>query len=122
VKPCARAAALVAAFVTTVAPLTGCGSNEQWGVARGKEVYAENCSACHQPDGRGYDNVYPNLAGNPIVRLEEPDPVIDIVTRGRGSMPSFAEQLPDHQLAAVITYIRAAWGNDRPAVGPSEVK
>jgi mono/diheme cytochrome c family protein len=102
--------------------LSACGSREQWGVERGKEVYTENCSACHQPDGRGYDDVYPNLAGNPIVRLEDPGPVIEIVTRGRGSMPSFGEQLPNHKLAAVITYIRAAWGNDEPGVRPAQVK
>ena len=116
-KVATAAAAMLAASV-----LAGCGSREQWGVERGKEVYTENCSACHQPDGRGYDGIYPNLAGNPIVRLEDPSPVIDIVTRGRGAMPSFSEQLPDHKLAAVISYIRSAWGNDEPGVRPAQVK
>jgi mono/diheme cytochrome c family protein len=114
--------ALALAAGVAAATLSGCGSRERWGVERGKEVYTENCSTCHQPDGRGYDDVYPNLAGNPIVRLEDPGPVIEIVTRGRGSMPSFAEQLPNHKLAAVITYIRAAWGNDETGVRPAQVK
>jgi len=119
-----RASSVVSgiAAVLAAAVLAGCGSREQWGVARGKEVYAENCSACHQPDGRGYDGIYPNLAGNPIVRLEDPSPVIEIVTRGRGAMPSFAEQLPNHKLAAVITYIRSAWGNDERGIRPAQAK
>jgi mono/diheme cytochrome c family protein len=121
VKAVSSLAASLAAL-TAVATLGGCGSREKWGVERGLEVYTENCSSCHQPDGRGYDGVYPNLAGNPIVRLEDPGPVIEIVTRGRGSMPSFGEQLPSHKLAAVISYIRAAWGNDEQGVRPSEVK
>jgi mono/diheme cytochrome c family protein len=111
-----------AAFVGVVAALAGCGSRDEADFQAGQVVYTENCSSCHQVDGRGYDDIYPNLAGNPIVRLEDPGPVIDIVTRGRGSMPSFAEQLPNDKLAAVITYVRAAWSNDAPGVSPAEVK
>ena len=117
-----RLGAFAATAVFAVPVVTGCGTREEWGAARGSSVYTENCSSCHQPDGLGYDDVYPNLAGNPIVQLEDPGPVIDIVTRGRGGMPGFAEQLPNHKLAAVITYIRSAWGNDAGGVRPAAVK
>jgi mono/diheme cytochrome c family protein len=36
-------------------------------------------------------------------------------------MPSFAWQLSDPDVAAVVTYIRNAWGNAAPAVSASEV-
>jgi len=100
----------------------GCGANDDWGAARGEEVYLEHCSSCHQPDGEGYDGVYPNLANNPIVRLEDPDPVLEVVLHGRGSMPSFAGTLTNHELAAVVSYIRSAWGNDAPGVTPAQAK
>jgi mono/diheme cytochrome c family protein len=38
------------------------------------------------------------------------------------AMPSFAWRLGDAQVAAVITYIRNAWGNAAAAVSASEVK
>jgi mono/diheme cytochrome c family protein len=31
-------------------------------------------------------------------------------------MPTFKEQLDDAQLAAVLTYLRAQWGNASPSV------
>jgi mono/diheme cytochrome c family protein len=36
-------------------------------------------------------------------------------------MPSFAWQLSDADVAAVVTYIRNAWGNVAPAVSASGV-
>jgi mono/diheme cytochrome c family protein len=36
-------------------------------------------------------------------------------------MPSFAWQLSDPDVAAVVTYIRNAWGNAAPAVSADEV-
>jgi mono/diheme cytochrome c family protein len=98
-----------------------CGCGEGGHRADGKEVFTEHCSSCHQVDGQGYDQVYPNLAGNPIVQLPDAAPMIDIVLQGRGSMPPFSEELTERQLAAVISYVRGAWGNDQSAVSPSQV-
>jgi mono/diheme cytochrome c family protein len=83
--------------------------------------YVERCSRCHQGNGQGYAQIYPNLAQNPIVEDADPDAVIEIVTKGRASMPSFAA-LPPDQLAEIITYVRHAWGNGASAVTPSQVK
>jgi mono/diheme cytochrome c family protein len=103
----------------------GCGSSstgdDQARLLRGKLHYLSTCSRCHQPDGRGYDQVYPNLAGNPIVRGEDATPVIDIVVHGRGSMPSFGSRPPE-ELAEIITYIRHAWHNGAGPVTPTQVK
>jgi mono/diheme cytochrome c family protein len=37
------------------------------------------------------------------------------------AMPSFAWELADPDVAAVVTYIRNAWGNAAPVVSASEV-
>lgn len=90
-------------------------------LARGRLHYLNTCSRCHQPDGRGYAQIYPNLRANPIVQSEDPSGVISIVVRGRGDMPSFAEYPPE-ELAEIITYIRHTWGNTAGPVTPTEVK
>ena len=33
---------------------------------KGEEVYASQCQACHQADGKGTPNVFPPLAGDPV--------------------------------------------------------
>jgi mono/diheme cytochrome c family protein len=102
--------------------LSACGDATGQRVADGRHVYLRECARCHVTNGRGYPGVYPNLAGNPIVKLDSPEPVIQIVTEGREAMPAFGGQIPEQQLAAVISYIRHAWGNGASAVTPSQVK
>jgi mono/diheme cytochrome c family protein len=106
--------------------LTACGSSLSTGdsharIARGRLHYLSTCSRCHQPNGRGYAQIYPNLAGNPIVNGADPTPVIEIVMQGRNSMPSFGSE-PPQVLAEIITYIRHSWGNHASPVTPSQVK
>jgi mono/diheme cytochrome c family protein len=72
--------------------------------------------------GHGYPGVYPNLDRNPIVELETPEAVTDIVLNGRESMPAFEGELPEQKIAAVITYIRQAWHNHASGVTPAQVK
>ena len=59
------------------------------------DVYINQYKHCHQSEGQGYAQVFPNLAGNPIVILDTPEPTIEIVLHGRGSMPSFLHSLTD---------------------------
>jgi len=110
-------------LLSALAVIAGCGpaAESRERLTRGHDLYTTYCSRCHQPDGQGYAQVFPNLAGNPIVKNRSPEPVIEIVTRGRADMPSFSEHRPD-ELADIITYIRHAWGNDASAVTPAEVK
>jgi cytochrome c6 len=67
---------------------------------------------------------FPALKGNAFV-TGDPQPVIDILINGRkgklGQMPAWKEHLDDAQIAAVIGYIRNAWGNGAPAVKPEDV-
>ena len=86
----------------------------------GGEVFANNCVACHQATGKGIPGAFPALAGDPFVK-GPPERVIVTVLKGRGGMPRFGTELSDADIAAAITYIRSAWGNDAPPVSPSQV-
>ena len=90
--------------------------DEQDLIAMGEPIYAEQCQGCHGDDGMGRRF----LAGSDFV-MGDPEPVIDLVLRGRGGMPPFGGQLDDQQIAAVISYIRSTWGNEAPVVQPEEV-
>ena len=79
----------------------------------GKQVYANNCQACHQPNGQGMPPAIKALAGSKKV-TSKADCVIAILLHGvtGSAMQSFAEQLGDEEIASVLSYIRTSWGND----------
>jgi len=80
--------------------------------ARGEGVYNMNCAACHQANGQGITGIFPALAGSDIA-LNQKAQHIEILMEGvqGAAMNSFAEQLSEVDMAAVITYTRQAWGN-----------
>ena len=90
---------------------------KQWSaeelMVRGEEVYDRSCSGCHQPDGNGIPGVFPALKGSPIA-LGPPEGHIGVLIHGvpGSSMQSFADQLSEVDIAAVVHYERNAWGND----------
>lgn len=88
---------------------------------QGQQIYLEFCAECHQVDGMGWSTLFPRLAGNPIVTLHDPEPIIDTVLYGQGSMMSFREKINNQQIAAVLTYIRNSWGNQAPAVSDRQI-
>ncbi len=98
----------------------------------GATVYQTNCSSCHQASGQGLPGTFPPLAGNPVV-TGDPATVIHIVKNGltgqltvkgvgyNGEMPAWGQTLSTNDIAAVITYVRSAWGNSAGAVTPAQV-
>jgi mono/diheme cytochrome c family protein len=87
----------------------------------GAAMYARQCSACHQAGGAGLANTFPPLAGNEDVYRDRMFPVFvvlnglegPITVKGgeyNGVMPQF-DHLSDAELAAIIGYVRASWGN-----------
>lgn len=96
--------------------------DEQEVHAEGEEVYLANCARCHEVDGQGFADVYPPLAGNPIVTLHDPVPALEIIIEGRHAMPGFADVLTRDEIAAVTTYIRNEWGNQASLVMPRQVR
>lgn len=91
-------------------------------IDEGQYVYWQYCAECHQADGSGWSHLYPRLAGNPIVTLHDPSPLIVTVVYGMETMPAFGHRLSTDQIAAALSYIRNAWGNEAPAVSPRQIK
>jgi cytochrome c6 len=87
----------------------------------GDTIFNSVCIACHQAGGKGVEGIYPALAGDPLVTLDDPTVVIQTVLTGRGGMPTFAGIYNDEQLAGVITYIRGSFGNTASPVTPEQV-
>jgi mono/diheme cytochrome c family protein len=97
----------------------------------GQTVYDTHCASCHAKDGRGMPPQYPPLAGNPSIQMESAVNPIRMVLNGGFppgtaanpepyGMPPFAQSLSDDEVAAVVTYIRASWGNGGAAVSATE--
>jgi cytochrome c oxidase subunit II len=76
---------------------------------RGAKVYASNCAACHQPNGKGA-GAFPTLDGSKMV-LGPKAAQYNIMINGKGAMPKWAGVISDGDIAAVMTYTRNAWGN-----------
>jgi mono/diheme cytochrome c family protein len=116
----------------TVATTTGTAATGS-ATVDGATIY-QRCAACHQATGAGVPGVYPPLAGSEIVSGPAAVP-IDIVLHGRngpivvggkpfnGVMPPYGTGVPlsDAEVAAVLTYVRASWGNNAPAVSAADV-
>jgi mono/diheme cytochrome c family protein len=109
-------------------PISGSGNLE-----RGRVVYETTCALCHDNDGSGKPNQAPPLAGTewvlgshqrliaiPLAGLQGP-----ITVRGEEwnlAMPAMGAALSDEDLAAVLSYIRQAWGNDAPEITVEQVQ
>jgi cytochrome c oxidase subunit II len=90
--------------------------------AEGEKVYAANCVACHQANGKGLPGTFPGLDGSKITTGPKADH-INIVMNGKtGTAMAAFKHLSDVQIAAVVTYERNAWGNTTgDVVQPSEI-
>lgn len=78
----------------------------------GEAVYNSVCAGCHMPVGEGAEGAgyYPALAENEM--LAAPSYPIYVILEGQKAMPPFAGILDDQQVADVVNYIRANFGND----------
>lgn len=92
-------------------------------VERGDKVYHTACVACHQPQGQGLPPMFPALKGSKIATGPK-EAHLDIVFHGKPgtAMAAFGRQLSEVDIAAVVTYERNAWGNDKgDMVTPADV-
>jgi mono/diheme cytochrome c family protein len=98
----------------------------------GRTVYASMCAACHGNEGKGQSDAFPPLAGNRSIGMASPVNAIRMVLNGGYApgttknprpygMPPFSHVLDDDQVAAVVTYVRVAWGNTGAPVAAQQV-
>ena len=93
---------------------------------QGGAIYRRQCASCHGEQGEGVARAYPRLTDGPAVNA------IRMVLDGGYSpstadnprpfgMPPFSAALSDAEVAAVLSYVRASWGNRGAAVLPQDV-
>lgn len=98
----------------------------------GQKIYQDHCAHCHGEQGEGARGAYPALAGNRVVTMDTPANLVQTVLHGGFApatagnprpygMPPFQQTLDGPQIAAVLSYIRHAWGHTASAVSPLEV-
>ena len=97
----------------------------------GRNLYVKQCAMCHGEEGKGQPPMYPPLAANQSIVMASPVNSIRMVLNGGyppgtaknpkpHGMPPFAHVLNDEQVAAVVTYVRVAWGNVGTPVMPTQ--
>jgi mono/diheme cytochrome c family protein len=97
----------------------------------GRKIYVAQCAVCHGTEGRGQAPSYPPLAGNQSITMASPVNSIRMVLNGGyppgtrknprpHGMPPFSHLLNDDEVAAVVTYIRVAWGNNGTPVAAAQ--
>jgi mono/diheme cytochrome c family protein len=100
--------------------------------SEGRRIYAARCANCHGAEGKGKLPHYPPLARNQSIGMSSAVNPIRMVLNGGYppgtrrnpmpyGMPPFAQDLNDTEIAAVVTFIRTAWGNRGAPVNTREV-
>lgn len=90
-------------------------------VLGGEKLYQLHCRACHQQNGQGDGIRFPSIAGSDWVNGNK-DTLIAVLLKGlegpikingqpfNGVMPKFS-QLPDRDIASILTYVKRNFGN-----------
>ncbi len=91
----------------------------------GKRLYS-NCMSCHQANGRGLPPVYPPLRGSEIVHgdaevlakilLYGLEGKLEVDGQVYNQVMPAAPVKSDEEIAAVLSYVRSAWGNSADPV------
>lgn len=111
---------------------TAKGSDDRDVLDRGRLVYVDQCAGCHMENGAGVAGVFPPIKGNTGVHAQDTTSLARLVLEGAHSartrerpegfaMPAFGDKLTDEEVADVLTYVRASFGNHAPAVSASAV-
>jgi mono/diheme cytochrome c family protein len=101
-------------------------------LARGRLLYVDQCAGCHMENGEGVAGVFPPVKGNTGLHANDPTSLARLVLEGAHSartpqkpegfaMPAFAAKLSDRDIADVLTYVRASFGNRAGALEPSKI-
>jgi mono/diheme cytochrome c family protein len=95
----------------------------------------QRCAVCHLTTGLGVPGAFPPLAGSEWATAASPAIAIRVVLHGlqgplsvkaqrfNGTMPAYGtgQVMSDAEVAAVLTYVRSAWGNTAAAVTAEDV-
>lgn len=91
----------------------------------GARIYAQQCAACHLSDGRGRPPYIAPLADNSVMMDADPVSLVNVTLNGASRiviggmpdayrMPQYGVLLSNQEIADVVNFMRASWG-ERPA-------
>jgi mono/diheme cytochrome c family protein len=94
----------------TLIPISVVWANPVQDSAAGAATFRTKCAMCHGEDGGGSEvgktmNV-PDLRSPEVQKLQDPE-LVQIISNGKGGMPSFKSSLSADQIHALVTHIRA---------------
>ena len=120
-------------FLGLAAALTTAVHADDDQINAGKTVYMTICVTCHQPTGAGLPPVFPPLTKSEyvngsaerfaamILKGNLPPMTVDGKLYAATPMPPQEAVLTDDKIAAVMTYVRANFGNTSAAVSADVV-
>jgi len=100
-------------------------------IARGKDIYAAQCSTCHMEQGEGIEGAFPPLAKSDYLMADKKRSIRQVLYGVSGEMKVNGVQyngemlpieLTDQEASDVLNYVRNSFGNKGGAVTPAEVK
>lgn len=68
-------------------------------------TFKAKCAMCHGADGKGGKMGTRDFA-SPEVKAETDAQLTDIISKGKGKMPSYSGKLSDADIKGLVTYIR----------------
>ncbi len=80
-------------------------------VSAGKQLFADNCAACHQSGGQGVVGLFPNLTDDDWLYGGSFEKIQETLNHGRrGYMPTFGEVLSGEQIEQLANYVLSLSG------------
>jgi len=78
-------------------------------VESGKELFEDNCEACHQADAIGKPGTAPSLTNPELLSIASDKFFISTITDGREGtpMPAFGEDLKPDEIKAIVAFLRS---------------
>ena len=101
------------------------------GAENAAQLFIGNCATCHQWSGAGSrDGYYPSMFHNSTVGASNPINLAQVILHGINrkagaddvSMPKFAGELSDREIAALSNFLTSEFGNPAARISEAEVK
>jgi cytochrome c oxidase cbb3-type subunit 3 len=108
-------AAQISAVADFVRSLSGLPTEKGADLALGKKVFADNCTPCHGPDGKGNRELgAPNLTDQIWLYGSDKETIVQGIFNGRGgTMPAWQGRLSDPIIKSLVVYVYSFGGGEK---------
>lgn len=105
----------ISAAADFVRTLSGLPVEKDADIALGKKVFADNCAACHGPDGKGNHEIgSANLTDKIWLYGSDKETIMQTIRNGRGGvMPNWEGRLSEPTIKALAVYVYSFGGGEK---------